>query len=262
MGSLLDADVPKGWPPGEYDEAAQRFFLDRLSVGGAEVVGWYGWYALLRRSSGQTLLLIASGGFLGLPTDSGVVEIGYSVLPDWRGQGYATEMVGELVKYAFGDRRVNRIVAPTTRQNPGSCKVLEHLGFNESGFGPDPLTIEFELHSRKPGPDWQRTQLFIQTLSNFSGHSLRLHYRFSGTEKRKKMTYSIDTDRGIIRHAVATMVYRGAKTLRDVPPGFGVFRIKPGSRTPVEILAHMGDLFDWSLSMAKGQEVWHESAPL
>ncbi len=76
------------------------------------------------------------------------------------------------------------------------------------------------------------------------------------------MTNSIETDRGIIRHAVATMVYRVAKTLRDAPPGFGVFRIKPDSRTPVEILAHMGDLFDWSLSMAKGQEVWHDSAPL
>ncbi len=153
MGSLLHAEVPNGWPPGEYDEAAQRFFLDRLCAGGAEVVGWYGWYALLRRSSRQTLLLIASGGFLGLPTDSGVVEIGYSVLPDWRGQGYATEMVGDLVKYAFEDARVKRIIAHTTSQNPGSCKVLGHLGFRDSGVRPDSLTIEFELHRRKPGPD-------------------------------------------------------------------------------------------------------------
>jgi hypothetical protein len=66
---------------------------------------------------------------------------------------------------------------------------------------------------------------------------------------------------GMIRHAVATVVYRGAKALRDPPADFGVFRVKPGSRTPVEIVAHMGDLFDWALSMAKGQEVWHDSPP-
>ena len=65
----------------------------------------------------------------------------------------------------------------------------------------------------------------------------------------------------MIRHALATMVYRGAKTLRDVPASFGSFRVKDGCRTPVEILAHMGDLFDWALSMATGQEAWHNSTP-
>jgi hypothetical protein len=75
------------------------------------------------------------------------------------------------------------------------------------------------------------------------------------------MVAILKPDRGMIRHAVATMVYRGAKTLRDAPADFGVFRVKPGSRTPVEIVAHMGDLFDWALSMAKGQEVWRDSPP-
>jgi hypothetical protein len=81
----------------------------------------------------------------------------------------------------------------------------------------------------------------------------------SRLENKNQMTPDAKTDRGMIRHAVATLVYRGAKTLRDAPADFGVFRVKPGSRTPVEIVAHMGDLFDWALSMAKGQEVWHDS---
>jgi hypothetical protein len=75
------------------------------------------------------------------------------------------------------------------------------------------------------------------------------------------MTTDIKTERGIVRHEVATVVYRGAKTLRNAPADFGMFRVKPGSRTPVEIVAHIGDLFDWALSMAKGQEVWHDSPP-
>jgi hypothetical protein len=75
------------------------------------------------------------------------------------------------------------------------------------------------------------------------------------------MTTQIKTESDMIRHAVATTIYRGAKTLRDTPADFGTFRIKPESRTPVEIVAHMGDLFDWSLSMVKGQEVWRSSPP-
>jgi hypothetical protein len=75
------------------------------------------------------------------------------------------------------------------------------------------------------------------------------------------MASNIDSQREIVRHIIATMVYRGAKTLRDAPSGFGVFRINPKSRTPVEIVAHMGDLFDWALTIAKGQGVWHSSPP-
>jgi hypothetical protein len=75
------------------------------------------------------------------------------------------------------------------------------------------------------------------------------------------MTHEIKSDLAMLRHTVATMVYRGAKTLRDAPEDFGTFRIKPQSRTPVEIVAHMGDLFDWALSMAKGQEIWRSSPP-
>jgi RimJ/RimL family protein N-acetyltransferase len=152
LGILLKSEIPHGWPPGEYDEGAQKFFLERLSLGGSDVVGWYGWYALLRRSSQQVGPLFASGGFLGPPSETGEVEIGYSVHPDWRGQGYATEMVGELIKWAFEDKRVRRIVAHTTSRNPASCKVLEHLGFRVSSSIRDPSSIEFELkHDTRRG---------------------------------------------------------------------------------------------------------------
>ena len=145
LGILLGTQVPQGWPPGEYDEGAQRYFLERLSQGGADVVGWYGWYVLLRRGSHEVGPLIASGGFLGPPNETREVEIGYSVHQDWQGNGYATELVGELVKYAFEDTRVRRIVAHTTRQNLASCRVLEHMGFCDSGFCPEPSTIQYEL---------------------------------------------------------------------------------------------------------------------
>lgn len=70
------------------------------------------------------------------------------------------------------------------------------------------------------------------------------------------------TDREFLRHTVATVSYRAAKALRGAPPSFAGFRAGPSSRTPVEILAHMGDLFDWALSMAIGAPKWKDSTPL
>jgi hypothetical protein len=61
---------------------------------------------------------------------------------------------------------------------------------------------------------------------------------------------------------VATVAYRGGKTLRGAPADFAAFRANDGTRTPGEILAHIGDLFDWALSMARGAEAWHDSPAL
>ena len=71
-----------------------------------------------------------------------------------------------------------------------------------------------------------------------------------------------DASRALLRHTVATLAYRAEKTLRGAPARFGDFAVSPGTRTPAQILAHMGDLFDWALWMAKGKHVWHDSTPL
>jgi hypothetical protein len=65
-----------------------------------------------------------------------------------------------------------------------------------------------------------------------------------------------DTPRTIVRHLVATLAYRAAKVLRDVPPGFGTFAITPGTRLPVEIVAHLGDLMGWAVRMVESEYVW------
>lgn len=68
-----------------------------------------------------------------------------------------------------------------------------------------------------------------------------------------------DSARDLLRHTVATLAYRAGKALRDAPPSFATFAVSPGSRTPGQIVAHMGDLFDWALSMAQGAQKWHDS---
>ena len=62
--------------------------------------------------------------------------------------------------------------------------------------------------------------------------------------------------RELLRHTIATLAYRGGKTLRDAPPTFGDFSGGGETRTPSQILAHIGDLLDWALSLARGQQKW------
>jgi hypothetical protein len=72
----------------------------------------------------------------------------------------------------------------------------------------------------------------------------------------------MDENRGLLRHALATVAYRGGKAVRDAPAGFTGFRAGDTSRTAGQILAHIGDLFDWALTLAQGQQAWHDSTPL
>jgi hypothetical protein len=66
----------------------------------------------------------------------------------------------------------------------------------------------------------------------------------------------------LLRHTVATLAYRGAKAVRGASDSFASFKASETTRTPAQILAHVGDLFDWALSIAKGDEKWHNSEPL
>lgn len=72
----------------------------------------------------------------------------------------------------------------------------------------------------------------------------------------------MDAKRELLRHTVATVAYRGAKAVRDAPATFGEFSPDGSPRTAARILAHLGDLFDWALSQAKGAEAWKDSTPL
>jgi hypothetical protein len=72
----------------------------------------------------------------------------------------------------------------------------------------------------------------------------------------------MDDKRALLRHAVATVAYRGGKAVRGAPPSFAAYSPDGTPRTPAKILAHIGDLYDWALSQAKGAEAWTDSTPL
>jgi len=65
----------------------------------------------------------------------------------------------------------------------------------------------------------------------------------------------------MLRHTLATLAYRSGKVLRDVPPDFSPFTAGAGARSAGQILAHLGDLMDWAVSIVEGKQTWHDSTP-
>ncbi|MGH9742241.1 MAG: hypothetical protein ACRD51_07795 [Candidatus Acidiferrum sp.] len=76
------------------------------------------------------------------------------------------------------------------------------------------------------------------------------------------MADSPDSAKAFLRHAVATVAYRGGKAIRGAPESFPSFEAGENARTPAKLLSHIGDLFDWALSIASGKQSWHDSKPL
>jgi hypothetical protein len=68
-------------------------------------------------------------------------------------------------------------------------------------------------------------------------------------------------DSTLLRHTVATLAYRAEKALRDAPGSFADYRISTATRTPLEIVSHLGDLMEWAERMARGEYRWLAQAP-
>ena len=73
---------------------------------------------------------------------------------------------------------------------------------------------------------------------------------------------ALEVRRKLLRHTLATLAYRGGKVISNTPDNFGAFRVHEATRTPGEILAHIGDLLDWALRTSQGEYVYKSSSPL
>jgi [ribosomal protein S5]-alanine N-acetyltransferase len=144
----LDVEKPDAWPPPFNDEGSQTWFARRIAREGTES-GWLLWYVVRRPDADVARrVLIGNGGFTGAPDARGSVEIGYSLLPSWHGQGYGTELTAALVSWAFSHEHVKRVLAVTYPALPASIRVLEKNGFRHSCRGADGRSVVFELRRR------------------------------------------------------------------------------------------------------------------
>jgi hypothetical protein len=102
----------------------------------------------------------------------------------------------------------------------------------------------------------------IRALGGFTLNVLSYEKGNYTKHMEEAMSIALDLKREMLRHTVATLAYRGGKVVSNAPEDFATFRVNETTRTPGEILAHIGDLLDWALSVAKGEYTYKESSPL
>lgn len=141
FAELLGVSVPETWPPDNLRDVLD--YIYGLYKEHPEWEGWLTWYAV--RIDNDYPILCGSIGFKGPPDKQGMVEIGYSVLPEFQGQGIATEMVAAIVQWAKQQPQVKRIEAETNTDNEASVRVLEKNNFTYADAAVEPNTIRF-LH--------------------------------------------------------------------------------------------------------------------
>ena len=146
LAAALDVEVPASWPPEGLDPPAIQWTIDALESGRVPQE-WGAYYIATRESHGERPLLVGLAGYKGGP-EAGTVEIGYGILAEARRRGYALEAVNELIRVAFENDSVDRVIAHTLVGLVPSIGVLERSGFRFVGPGTDPhepAAIQYEL---------------------------------------------------------------------------------------------------------------------
>lgn len=141
LAKVLGIEVPATWPPDLYDEAAVRWTLElvRSDLPG---VAEFSMYYFVRVMAGTRAVAIGLGGFKGPPVD-GAVEVGYSVLRQFRRQGYASEAVAGMLDFAFSYETVREVTAETLPELTPSIGVLIRNGFSFAGAGSEEGVIRY-----------------------------------------------------------------------------------------------------------------------
>jgi RimJ/RimL family protein N-acetyltransferase len=141
LTDAINARVPDNWPPDLYERPAMEYALQQLQDPAEQ--GWSFWYLLTRLP--QEVEVFGICGFKGRPDDTGSVEIAYSVLSQFRSQGYASEAVFRLVLWAFSHQNVNQVTAETLPHLSQSIKVMEKNGFVFTGPGSEHGVVRYAV---------------------------------------------------------------------------------------------------------------------
>jgi RimJ/RimL family protein N-acetyltransferase len=120
-----------GYPLPGTRMAAGNFVRQADAAGNGGDAQW-GLFEIVLRETGE---VIGDIGFHGPPDAAGTVEIGYSVVGQYRGRGLAGEAAVALCGLVWTRPGVARIIAQTEAGNAASAGVLRHAGFREDGTG-------------------------------------------------------------------------------------------------------------------------------
>jgi ribosomal-protein-alanine N-acetyltransferase len=136
LSELLQAKVPESWPNPDFAEVLP-FLIANLELHPDQKI-WNG-VILSKKDS----VLVGDMGLKGGPDETGTADMGYSTVPEFQGQGYATEMACGLIKWSFEEAGLNRITAECLSDNIGSIRVLEKSGLRR--LDPEENMLKWEI---------------------------------------------------------------------------------------------------------------------
>lgn len=133
--SLLGYKASSIWPEDDLFEVIS-YFEDLVNTNGAD--GFNSWIILEGNE------IIGSAGFTSRPDNNGSIEIGFSILPIKRKNGYCNEAITALIRWAFLQIQVNRIVAHCKITNETSKAILQKNGFSQTDISENLISWERE----------------------------------------------------------------------------------------------------------------------
>jgi [ribosomal protein S5]-alanine N-acetyltransferase len=147
LGELIGCTIPTNWPPANWEPHVFDFLLAQFDQH-PDQIGWCRYVAFPHPDGSRTLI-----GTLGAFTKAAApteAEIGYSVLPQFEGHGFATEAAKAIIDFLRSDERITSIIAHTFPSIRGSIRVMEKCGLTFDGEGEEAGTIRYRLQLRPP----------------------------------------------------------------------------------------------------------------
>lgn len=151
IGALVPA-----WLPEQLEHFVQ-YRLAQLEVD-PSVREWLGRAMILSDGAGRRRV-VGAVGFHGPPDEQGRLEIGYSVDPEYRRQGYAREAARAMFEWAAETHGVRRFIASISPTNEPSLGLAAGFGFSQTGSHMDDidgLELVFEADWPPATEGWQR----------------------------------------------------------------------------------------------------------
>jgi [ribosomal protein S5]-alanine N-acetyltransferase len=145
LGELIQCDIPANWPPEHWEPHVYVFLLNQLAEH-PEQLGWPR-YVSFGSPDGRRTLIGTLGAFTKADKRS-ECEIGYGILPQYEGRGFATEAAMALIDYLGADEQLTSVIAHTFPSLAGSIRVMEKCGLTYDGEGEEPGTIRYRLRLR------------------------------------------------------------------------------------------------------------------
>ncbi|MGA8943327.1 MAG: GNAT family N-acetyltransferase [Thermoactinomyces sp.] len=140
LKELLQAEIPQDWPNNDFREILP-FMLQKLLQNPDEPV----WNGLILRKNSP--VLVEDAGLKEGPDQKGSADLGYSIVPEHQGKGYATETARAVVEWALRRKEIHRVTAECSAANIASIRVLEKTGFCR--IRDDGIIIRWEFPYRK-----------------------------------------------------------------------------------------------------------------